>query len=221
MSKFKDLCSLKIVPAIRKLIFSNSVCMVLMCSSEIHFYIIPMEGNRLNSIISFSPFLLKYWSRTKTPFFPPNCLLSSFWHIFDPQNFRYQCWNDNIYFSTTSRCQKWRNCKGKHTINQEISYHCTSFPGTDIGQEKEIEMLDSLKRAWKVQYRSIYHCWQAGPCGWLQEMCEYRRHLAWVESLRSAELSCNIFYSAQVGIAINEKEKERTACMCSQISVFQ
>lgn len=47
------LCSLQIVQVIRRLIFNNSLCIVVICSTEIQFYIIPLEGNRLNSIISF------------------------------------------------------------------------------------------------------------------------------------------------------------------------
>ena len=30
-----------------------------------------------------------------------------------------------------------KNCKGKHMINWEIFYHCTSLPGTNIGQKKK------------------------------------------------------------------------------------
>lgn len=154
--------------------------MVVMCSPETQFYIIPLEGNRLNSISSFSPLLLKYWSTTKTPFFPliACSLAADILLILKISNIDVDM---TIHISALQvLVRNLKNCKGKHMINWEIFYPCTSLPGTNIGQKtKEIEMLDSLKGAWKFPYGFIYHLWQATPSEWLQETAPLPVCKAW------------------------------------------
>lgn len=112
--------------------------MVGMCSPETQFYIIPLEGNRLNSIFSFSPLWLKYWSTAKTPFFSLLIASSLAADILLILKFSILMltWQ-YIFLHHKCLSEIKKICRGKHMINWEIFYHCTSLPGTHVGQQQK------------------------------------------------------------------------------------